>query len=71
MKFNSNQSNKPLGLVIIVVGLTILLFAAGDLLLRLAIALSAIMLINYGMRVYGMQPAQQMIMRAWLNRSRW
>jgi len=71
MNFNSKQPNKPLGLVIIIVGLTILLLAAGELLVRLLIALGAIMIINYGMRIYGMQPAQQMIMRAWFNRSRW
>lgn len=71
MNFNSKKPNKPLGLLIIIIGLTILLFSAGELLVRLAVALGALMIINYGMRVYGMQSAQQMIMRAWFSRSRW
>lgn len=71
MKINSNKSNKPLGLLFIIIGLIILILTAGELLVRLVVALGAIMLINYGMRLYGMQPAQQMIMRAWFNRSRW
>ena len=71
MKINSNKSNKTLGLLFIIIGCIILILTAGELLVRLTIALGAIMLINYGMRLCDMQPAQQMIMRAWFNRSRW
>jgi hypothetical protein len=71
MKFNTYKQNKPLGLLFIVVGLTILILSAGELLVRLGIAFGGILLINYGMRLYGMQSAQQFVMRAWLNRSRW
>lgn len=71
MHFTTNRQNKPLGLIFIIAGLTILLFSAGELLLRLLIAFGAIMLINYGMRLYGMRSAQEFIMRAWINRSRW
>lgn len=72
MNFNANRSNKPLGLLFITIGLVILLWSAGELLFRLGIAAGALILINYGMRLYGMPPAQQFIMRAWFNRfSRW
>ena len=71
MKINSNRPNKPLGLLFIIIGSIILITTAGELLVRLAIAIGGLILINYGMRLYGMQPAQQMIMRAWFNRSRW
>lgn len=72
MNFNANRPNKPLGLLFITIGLVILLWSAGELLFRLGIAAGALMLINYGMRLYGMPPAQQFIMRAWFNRfSRW
>lgn len=69
-KMNTYQKNKLLGSLFIVLGVVILLFSAGELLFRLLIAIGALILINYGMRLYGMQSAQQMIMRAWFSR-RW
>ena len=68
---NIYRQNKPLGLLFITFGAIILLVAAGELVFRLLIAFGALILINHGMRLYGMQSAQHMIMRAWINRQRW
>jgi len=65
------KQNKPLGLVLMIVGLAILLIAAGDLLLRIAIAIGALLIINYGMRLYGM-PLGPIMAQMWFRqRSHW
>jgi hypothetical protein len=63
-----SKQNKPLGLLLIILGLAVLIAAAGTLLLRIAVAIVALMIINYGMRLYGM-PLGPMFTRMWLYRS--
>ena len=55
------NSNHVLGLLSIVAGIVILLFAVGDLLLRVIIALTALSLINYGLRLRGLPPLQLLL----------
>lgn len=62
------RQNKPLGLLFIILGLVVLLAAAGDLLLRIAVAIVALMIINYGMQLYGM-PLGAALTRMWVYRS--
>ena len=70
MNFYYLRRNKPLGIFLIILGLTILILAAGELLVRIMIALGALMLINHGMRLTGMQPAHHMIMHTWFRQFR-
>jgi len=53
--------NHALGLVCIIGGMIIIAFALGDLLIRFIIALMALSLINYGLRLRGLPPLQVLI----------
>lgn len=64
------NSNHVLGLLCIIAGVVIILFAVGDLLLRVIIALTALSLINYGLRLRGLPPLQLLIPLL-ANRNRW
>jgi hypothetical protein len=64
------NSNHVLGLLCIIAGVVIILFAVGDLLLRVVIALTALSLINYGLRLRGLPPLQLLIPLL-ANRNRW
>lgn len=64
------NSNHVLGLLCIISGIVIILFAVGDLLLRVIIALTALSLINYGLRLRGLPPLQILIPLL-ANRNRW
>jgi hypothetical protein len=64
------NSNHVLGLLCIIAGMVIILFAVGDLLLRVIIALAALSLINYGLRLRGLPPLQLLIPML-ANRNRW
>lgn len=64
------NSNHVLGLLCIIAGMLIILFAVGDLLLRVIIALTALSLINYGLRLRGLPPLQILIPLL-ANRNRW
>jgi hypothetical protein len=57
-----------IGFFSITLGLVIFFFAAGELILRLLIALFGLYIVNYGMRLRGMQPIHWTIMRLWSNR---
>lgn len=58
------------GLFCIVVGMVVIAFALGDLLLRVIIALLALSLINYGLRLRGLPPLQLLI-PLMASRGRW
>lgn len=45
----------------VIAGIAIIIFALGDLLLRVLIALMALSLINYGLRLRGLPPLQMLI----------
>ena len=53
--------NKWFGLLLILLGMALLLFAIGDLLLRITIGLCALALINHGLRLRGLPPLQILI----------
>jgi hypothetical protein len=50
------------GVLCIVFGIAIIIVALGDLLLRVLIALAALSLINYGLRLRGLPPLQSLIL---------
>jgi len=52
---------KWLGLLFIVLGIILLFFSIGDLLFRIIIGLSALALINHGLRLRGLPPLQILI----------
>jgi len=56
-----NYYDKWLGLLFIVLGIISLLFAVGDLLFRIIIALFALALVNHGLRLRGLPPLQILI----------
>jgi len=64
------NSNQVLGLLCIGVGTAVAILAIGDLLLRVIIALLALSLINYGLRLYGLPPLQLLIPLL-ASRNRW
>jgi len=66
----NNNNNRILGFLSIVAGIVIAIIAVGDLLLRIVIALVALSLINYGLRLAGMPPLQLLI-PLMINRRRW
>ena len=53
------------GMVCIILGLTVALFVLGELIMRILIALLALFVVNYGMRLRGMPPLYISIMRMW------
>lgn len=60
--------DKIFGIICIVFGLFIALFAIGDLILRLLIAFLGLFLVNFGMRLRGMPPLHLSIIRMWTSR---
>jgi len=64
------KTNHVLGILCIIAGIIIIIFALGDLLLRLIIALLALSLINYGLRLRGLPPLQLLIPLL-ASRNRW
>ena len=64
------KTNYVLGILCIIAGIVIIIFAVGDLLLRLIIALFALFLINYGLRLRGLPPLQLLI-QLLASRNRW
>ncbi len=67
---NRSFLNTFLGYIVILGGFTLLILAAGELVLRLVIALIALIIINYGMRLTGSGSMQTVAMRAWFSRMR-
>ena len=53
--------NHIIGLFCIIIGIVVVAIALGDLLLRVIIALLALSLINYGLRLRGLPPLQLLI----------
>jgi len=53
--------NKWFGLLFIILGIVLLIFAIGDLLLRIIIGLSAFALINHGLQLRGLPPLKILI----------
>ena len=62
--------NHLFGLFCIVGGVVIIMTALGGLLLRVVIALAALSLINYGLRLRGLPPLQ-MLLPMFAARNRW
>ena len=56
------------GIVCIVFGLSVALFALGELIMRILMALLGLFIVNYGMRLRGMPPLYLTIMRMWSSR---
>lgn len=52
----------------IIIGLLVFLFAAGEIVLRLLVALLGLLLVNFGLNVRGYQSLQWMAIRMWSNR---
>lgn len=64
------NNNYIIGTLCIIAGMVIIIFALGELLVRLLIALVALSLINYGLRLRGFPPLQLLIPML-ANRRRW
>lgn len=64
------NTNHILGFLCIVAGIVIIIWAVGDLLVRLIIALVAFSLINYGLRLRGLPPLPLLI-QLLASRNRW
>lgn len=62
--------NHIAGLFCIVIGVVIIAFALGDLLVRVVVALFALSLINYGLRLRGLPPLQ-LLLPLLVQRGRW
>lgn len=63
--------NHIVGLLCIILGIVIVVVALGDLLVRVLIALLALSLINYGLRLRGLPPLQLLIPLLATGRGRW
>ena len=66
----SINSNHILGMACILVGIVVIVIALGDLLFRVVIALAALSLINYGLRLRGLPPLQ-VLLPLMATRRRW
>ena len=62
--------NHIVGLFCIIIGIVVIVFALGDLLVRVIIALFALSLINYGLRLRGLPPLQ-ILLPLLASRGRW
>ncbi len=62
--------NNIFGLFCIVIGVVVVAVALGDLLLRVIIALAALSLINYGLKLRGLPPLQ-LLLPLIASRKRW
>jgi len=56
------------GMICIIFGLALALWAIGDLIFWILVALLGLFVVNYGMRLRGMPPLYITIMRMWSNR---
>jgi hypothetical protein len=66
----SINQNHIIGLLCIIAGIVIIVVALGNLLVRVGVAIAALSLINYGLRLRGLPPLQLLIpMMA--RRNRW
>jgi hypothetical protein len=65
------NSNHIIGLLCIISGMVIIAFALGDLLVRVFVALAALSLINYGLRLRGLPPLQLLLPLLASSRGRW
>ncbi len=66
----SKQMNHVLGVLCILAGIAITMVALGDLLVRVIVALAALSLINYGLRLRGLPPLQ-LLLPMLASRGRW
>lgn len=66
----SVKYNNFLGLICVIAGLIIVVFALGNILVRLLISVLALSLINYGLKLRGLPPLQILIPLI-ANRKRW
>jgi hypothetical protein len=57
----TKNTNHLLGLLCIITGIAIIVFTLGSLLLKLAIGIMALSLINYGLKLRGLPPLQLLI----------
>lgn len=64
------NNNYVIGTLCIIAGIVIIIFTVGDLLVRLMVAIAALSLINYGLRLRGFPPLQLLIPLL-ANRKRW
>jgi len=62
--------NHIVGLFCIVIGIVVIVFALGELLVRVIIAFLALSLINYGLRLRGLPPLQ-LLLPMLAHRGRW
>ncbi len=53
--------NHVVGLFCIIIGIVVITVALGDLLVRVFVALAALSLINYGLRLRGLPPLQLLL----------
>ena len=58
---NKKTTNHLIGTVAIIAGMIIIVLALGELLTRVVVALAALSLINYGLRLRGLPPLQMLI----------
>jgi hypothetical protein len=63
--------NHIVGVLCIIAGIIIVAVALGDLLLRVIVALAALSLINYGLRLRGLPPLQLLLPLLASSRGRW
>ncbi len=66
----SKNYNHILGTVSIIAGIVVIIVALGDLLVRVLVALAALSLINYGLRLRGLPPLQ-ILLPLLVSRNRW
>lgn len=64
------KNNHLIGMFCIIAGIVVIIFAVGDLLLRVLMAIGALSLINYGLRLRGLPPLQ-LLLPLLANRRRW
>lgn len=66
------KKSNGIGLVVIAIGTLGILFALGDLIVRVVATILCLGLINYGLRMQGMPPLQvllpQMINKKWFDK---
>lgn len=66
----SKNYNHILGTLSVITGIVVIIIALGDLLVRVLVALAALSLINYGLRLRGLPPLQ-ILLPLLVSRNRW
>jgi hypothetical protein len=66
----SKNYNHILGTLAVIAGIVVIIVALGDLLVRVLVALAALSLINYGLRLRGLPPLQ-ILLPLLVSRNRW